>query len=223
MSEGDPAIGLGQAMFDVVRLQIREREAARTIRDLELLLTEHRAMFLEVTNRLKARIAVLETTESKVQAALALLEKHDCYPSCDGIVEKVKELLGPPVLKPIYTAIFLDEESREVLLKAFPPVHPKVFAHHVTLAFKPTPVLVKVFEQYLGHEVAFDVVGVTADVMGQAVKVSVPKPYGDLWPQVHHVTISCTGTPGYSNTLMALGWEKVPPIKLKGILKHFTG
>lgn len=223
MSEGDPAIGLGQAMFDVLRLQMREREMERTIRDQAQLLTDHKGIFLETTNRLKARIAALEVTEDKAQKAIALLEKHDCNPSCDGIVEQVRELLGPAVLKPIYTAIFLDEESRQALLKAFPPVHPKVFAHHVTLAFKPTPVLVKVFEQYLGHEVAFDVVGVTADVMGQAVKVSVPKPYGDLWPQVHHVTISCTGTPGYSNTLLALGWEKVPPIKLKGVLKHFTG
>ena len=223
MSEGDPAIGLGQAMFDVVRLQVRERDMVRTIRDQAQLLTDHKATFIEVTNRLKARIAVLEVTEDKVQKAIALLEKHDCNPRCDGIVEQVRELFGPAIPKPIYTAIFLDEESKETLLKAFPPIHPKVFGHHVTLAFKPSPELVNAYAPYLGHEVVFEVVGEAADAMGQAVKVTVPKPYGDLWPQVHHVTISCVGTPVYSNQLLALGWETISPIKLKGILRHFTG
>jgi len=43
--------------------------------------------------------------------------------------------------KPIYTAIFLTEEAKEALLRAFPPLHPKVAGHHVTLVFKPGPPL----------------------------------------------------------------------------------
>lgn len=52
-------------------------------------------------------------------------------------------------MPPIYTAIFLDAASKETLLKAFPPAHPKVAGNHVTLVFKPGPETVKAFEPYL--------------------------------------------------------------------------
>jgi len=125
--------------------------------------------------------------------------------------------------KPVYTAIFLDEGSKEALLKAFPPLHPKVFGHHVTLVFKPNPAMVQAFDPYLEKEVEFEVVGEASDALGQAVKVALPAPYPDLNPeQLHHVTISCVSSPVYSNELLKRGYGKAPQIKLRGVVRHFT-
>jgi hypothetical protein len=119
----------------------------------------------------------------------------------------------------------LDEASKEALLKAFPPLHPKVFGHHVTLAFyKAGSVDPKVFEPYLEKEVVFKIVGEASDDKGQAVKVTLPAPYPELNPaQVHHVTISCVGSPVYSNELLAKGWEEDGPYIFRGTVRHFTG
>ena len=126
-------------------------------------------------------------------------------------------------MKPVYTAIFLTEESKECLLKAFPPTHPKVFGHHVTLVFKPSPEMVQAFEPYLEKEVEFEVVGEASDALGQAVKVALPAPYQDLNPeQLHHVTISCVSSPVYSNELLKRGYNKTPSTTLKGVVRHFT-
>lgn len=126
--------------------------------------------------------------------------------------------------KPIYTAIFLTEEAKEALLKAFPPLHPKIFGHHVTLAFHKTkPEMAKVFDPYLEQVVEFEVVGTASDDKGQAVKVTVPDPYPGLNPdQLHHVTVSCVSSPVYSNELLKRGWQEIIPFKLKGVVRHFT-
>lgn len=128
-------------------------------------------------------------------------------------------------MKIIYTAIFLDAASKEALLKAFPPIHPKVAGHHVTLAFHKTkPEGAQAFDPYLEQVVEFEVVGEASDDKGQAVKVTLPAPYPGLNPaQVHHVTISCVGSPVYSLELLKKGWKKTPPLKLKGTVRHFTG
>ena len=39
------------------------------------------------------------------------------------------------------TAVYLDEESRATLLRAFPPRHASVFADHVTLCYQPSAVV----------------------------------------------------------------------------------
>lgn len=83
MSEGDPAIGLGQAMGDVVVLKIREREMKQTIRDQAQLIKDHETIFMAT----KAR------HHKRVQAAIAALEKHDCHPSCDGVPEAALAIL----------------------------------------------------------------------------------------------------------------------------------
>lgn len=126
--------------------------------------------------------------------------------------------------KPVYTAIFLKEEAKEALLKAFPPLHPKVFGHHATLIFYKGAATPQAFEPYLEKEVEFEVIGVASDEKGQAVKVTLPAPYPELNPaQLHHVTISCVGSPVYSNELLAKGWKDIPSFKLKGTVRHFTG
>lgn len=40
--------------------------------------------------------------------------------------------------KMIYSALFLSEKEQSKLKAMFPPVHPNVFYHHSTIAFKPT-------------------------------------------------------------------------------------
>lgn len=169
--------------------------------------------------------AAWRDTSAKIQDAVAELRKHKCGTSCDGVPEKVLALLNPPeVPKPIYTAIFLDDTSKDTLLKAFPPIHPKVFGHHVTLAFKPTADLVRAYEPFLDKVVAFDVIAEALDDKGQAVKVRVPGPLHALWEkQEHHITISCVSSPVYSNELLAKGSKALPlAIRLEGIVRHFT-
>lgn len=191
--ENRAAVGLGHAIADVVSLRMREREMMQTIKDQAQKIKDMETVFLDTTNRLKKRIAELEAQ------------------------------LAPEAPKPIYTAIFLSDVSKEVLLKLFPPIHPKVFGHHVTLAFKPTPEAIKAYEPFLGHEVVVEVIGVASDDKGQAVKVQVPTPYGELWEQNHHVTISCVSSPVYSNELLAKGWKSIDaPVRLTGVVRHFT-
>jgi hypothetical protein len=98
-----------------------------------------------------------------------------------------------------------------------------VFGHHVTLVFKPSEEALKLFEPHLGATVTFSVVGEASDDKGQAVKVDLPAPYDRLWPQLHHVTISCVDSPVYSNTLLKQGWKSLDEqITLRGELRHFT-
>lgn len=201
MSEGDPAVGLGQAKVKYALAEVAKAEKNDHIT---------REEWREANER--------------IRLAVASLEKHECRPGCDGAPEKALALLRTPVQpKPVYTAILLDEGSKEALLKAFPPLHPKVFGHHVTLVFKPNSAMVQAFEPYLEKEVEFEVVGEASDALGQAVKVALPAPYPELNPaQMHHVTISCVGSPVYSNELLAKGWKDIPPFKLKGTVRHFT-
>ena len=125
---------------------------------------------------------------------------------------------------PVYTAIFLDGVSRETLLKAFPPIHPKVLGHHVTLVFKPSPQVLEDLQPYLEKEAVFEIVGYATDSRGQALKVTVPEALR-IGGQVHHLTLSCAeGTsPVYSNALLREGWSNTIPRMVKGVVRHFTG
>lgn len=239
--ENRAAVGLGQAIGDVVLLTVEKRNMqatiatqAKRIHELEEQQAAQQSVdakleyVLEEAGRVERNELITRAgwrdAEGRIQAAIAALEKHDCSPSCDGVAEKALALLRPPLEpKPIYTAIFLDDISKDALLKAFPPIHPKVFGHHVTLAFKPSPEAIKAYAPLLGHEVAVEVIGVAADDKGQAVKVQVPKPYGELWEQNHHVTISCISSPVYSNDLLKQGWKPIEkPLRLLGVVRHFT-
>lgn len=129
--------------------------------------------------------------------------------------------------KPIYTALFLTEEAEELIKKLYPPRHPNVYAHHVTLVFKPSPKDIEFLDPLVGRGFQFEIDGEAFDERGQAVKVTVPE-YLRLNGQVHHVTISCAHdvTPVYSNELLKKGWGSRfpagPPVVLPGIVRHFT-
>lgn len=119
--------------------------------------------------------------------------------------------------KPIYSAIFLTPESRSALLEYFPAIHPNVFAHHVTLMFKPSSAHLDSLD--IGRYVAFDVVGYAADDMGQAVAVRLPLDI-DCAKSIPHVTISTAPGigPKYSNSLLAVDIEPVESFHLEGVI-----
>lgn len=129
--------------------------------------------------------------------------------------------------KPIYTALFLTEAAENLIKQLYPPRHPNVYAHHVTLVFKPSPTDIEFLDPLVGREFQFEVVGEAVDERGQAVKVTVPETLR-VNGQVHHVTISCAKdvTPVYSNELLKKGWgsrsNEDTRVFLPGVVRHFT-
>ena len=104
----------------------------------------------------------------------------------------------------IYTGIFLTDESRDKLIewckKEIGPLLPNEFAHHCTLAFRPTHEAALALP--LGDVVRIDVVGYAADDKGQAVAVAIPLKSNN---EVAHVTVSTADgvRPFYSNELLS--------------------
>ena len=123
-----------------------------------------------------------------------------------------------------YIAVVLTQASKKMLLEAYPPIHTKVFGHHVTLAFKPTPELQKTLAPHMGWEVVVEVIGEAHDAHGQAVKVNLPGNLARCNPnQMYHLTVSCFMgiTPVYSNTLLLGGWTALTePLQLQGVVQE---
>lgn len=120
--------------------------------------------------------------------------------------------------KIIYVGAFLDDSEKAKLLARFAPVHPRVFAHHMTMVFKPAPDH-PVFAR-LGEWVDVEVFATAEDAKGQAVCVrgvesDNPNP---------HITISCAeGTaPVYSNDLLRAGSTPVEPLVLRARILAMT-
>lgn len=102
--------------------------------------------------------------------------------------------------------IILDSQSRQYLLERVPPIHPKVFAHHVTLVFKPSPEQLELAQPLLLQNTLVEVTEYYQDIKGQAVTVKVDPVLGALNAnQQHHITISCADLipPIYSNDLIS--------------------
>lgn len=106
--------------------------------------------------------------------------------------------------QPVYVAVFLGEMARNRLLKAYPPNHSDVIAHHMTLWFmgEPTPDFATM---PWGRNIPLKVIGHVSDDKAQAVVVQAPngaKPAGTQ--RQAHITISVgPGTkPVYSNSLI---------------------
>lgn len=130
--------------------------------------------------------------------------------------------------KPTYVGVFLDLSSRNLLLERVRPIHPKVFADHLTLAFGK-----EVQGPYsLGLKVEMEVHAVAADEKGQAVVVARKsvEQLGMVRHQHPHITISCAekAAPVYSNLLLAECFSKPelltklePPLVLTGVLDYF--
>jgi hypothetical protein len=119
----------------------------------------------------------------------------------------------------VYAAAFLPEESRATLLAAFPPKHPKVLAHHVTLAFKPSKAELEILP--MGQLIKLRVVGYAADGFGQAVVV---EPQGAISKNaIPHITISVDKkSPVYSNEMLSKGHESIIPFEIYARVGVFT-
>lgn len=115
----------------------------------------------------------------------------------------------------LYYAVYLNEESHQMLLAAVPAIHKNVYAEHITVAFKPSPEKVFWLERARSDKyVELTVIGMVFDDRGQAVSIKEPVRLDD---GIAHITISCAdGTkPAYSNSM----FTAIPVIKLSTTLK----
>ena len=94
----------------------------------------------------------------------------------------------------VYTGLFV--ENIQALVEQFPPKHPCIYAHHLTLAYRPgslgniTP----------GRKRVVKIVGRAFDEKGDALLVEC----ADSEKVYPHITLSCAHgvNPDYSNTLL---------------------
>lgn len=90
--------------------------------------------------------------------------------------------------RPKYIGIFLTPQSKRALLRTYPPVHPQVYADHVTVIYDPTDADLKKIE--LGEIVTIKPVAHLEDEKAQVLKVSIPSYLDRLANRVPHITIS---------------------------------
>lgn len=125
-------------------------------------------------------------------------------------------------MKTIYWAALLTKDSHNILLKTFPPLHDKVYAEHITLAFSPNKEVEDGFAAIIGNEVCIEVIGYAFDDNGQAIVVN---GVDRLDGETTHITISCAEgiKPVYSNELLEKQKiQKVDKLKLRGIIAKYT-
>lgn len=111
---------------------------------------------------------------------------------------------GPVRKRPKYAALVLTKESKQFLLSQIHPIHRKVFAHHVTLAYGLTDEQCEALASRVDEEVEVILTGYYADDKGQCVSVRVNDESLHMGGQVHHITLStAVGVPPvYSLELM---------------------
>lgn len=99
-----------------------------------------------------------------------------------------------------YIAVILDEESVNSLKDAIPPIHKKLFYHHMTIAYIPDELVYKKYEHNIGKQVELHITGFCFDDKGQAAIVETNLSE----KEVPHVTLSCEENtkPVYSDTLL---------------------
>ena len=110
-----------------------------------------------------------------------------------AIIERLLED-GPDM----FISAVLTEESRKRLLERVPPVHPNVYAHHVTMAYKPDPTTLEYYRQMEGQRLRIPVTAMALDDKAQAVLVG-----AESENEHPHITISVAEgvEPRYSNDL----------------------
>ena len=107
----------------------------------------------------------------------------------------------------------LTEKSRGRLLTAVPPVHAKVIAHHVTMAFAPDAAILAKYAPMEGQRIRVPVTALAVDDKAQAVLVG-----AESENEFPHVTISVADgiNPRYSNDLLASGdLQHIPILTLE--------
>ena len=123
--------------------------------------------------------------------------------------DAVRSLLaGKKPEKAVYTAVILDDPNELLDWWAEEtgiPLHPRVFAHHMTIKFKPNPE--EVTRLPIGAPVKLRIVGWAADDKGQTIVV---EPQGiSSTNRIPHVSVAMNGiSPVYSNELLSRGWNR---------------
>jgi hypothetical protein len=123
--------------------------------------------------------------------------------------------------KIIYNSLLLTPESKAVIKRKYPGVHPNYYGEHVTLEFQP-----KFMPDNIGDEVIIEVTGYAVDSRGEAlvVKLNTVTSSND----VPHITLSTAhGTkPFYSNDLLKDKFRIATlknPFKIKTVISSFIG
>lgn len=140
-------------------------------------------------------------------------------------MEKIAERVAERYLEaaaPTYTAIFLDEGSKRRLLMWWRtsvrlPLHPVIYADHVTLKYKPSKTEVE--RTPLGEHALVQVIGWASDEKGQAVLVRPSVASMNRYP---HVTVACGKgvDPVYSNVLLGEGYNRKSGPILRGVVDY---
>ena len=110
-----------------------------------------------------------------------------------------------------YIAFILDDESVDNLKEVIPPMHEKIYYHHMTVAYKPSIQDFDLYKKYIGTSMCIDVTGTANDSNGQVVLLDT----NISEKKSPHITLSCTQytKPNYSNFL-AENKINFKPIKL---------
>lgn len=97
-------------------------------------------------------------------------------------------------------AILSDSEHQK-LLSAFPAKHPKVYAHHMTIAFKPSKEVCERYLSLIGNDLELPIVTEFNDDKAQAVLIDTIYSENEF----PHITISTNNdtNPSYSNSLIS--------------------
>lgn len=128
-----------------------------------------------------------------------LPSKQNVAGSCPVVRSIVSRLLEDS--SGMFVSAVLTPASRSRLLAAVPPVHPRVYAHHVTMAFNPDEATLAHYRQFEGQRIRVPVTAVVVDDKAQAVLVGV-----ESENEYPHITVSVAEgiKPRYSNDLFGV-------------------
>jgi len=129
-----------------------------------------------------------------------------------------------------YSGVILDDESKDKLLSTFVYPNPEFdewikIAHHMTICLGELPEHLKRY--WLDEEVTLTAneIGINDKVIAVKVTgfftISKPNNLEGEGPKFQHVTLAINpidGTPSMSNDIEH--WEKIDPIKIRGIVKE---
>lgn len=116
-----------------------------------------------------------------------------------------------------YFSIILDESDQNYLKRMRCVAHPRLFCHHVTVAFNPTLEQIAQFTPLIGRRFVFNATSLVTDEKGQAMRVE-GVPSLNKHP---HITISCAEgvSPVYSNELL----DKIEGVRVFGFNIELSG
>lgn len=124
-------------------------------------------------------------------------------------------------MKPIYTAIFFDEQTYNEMKAKAPTLEKKIEYPHVTLEFKPKELLP---DSVIGQYVEMSILGEANDGKNQGFMIKLPQTVTRYHksPNVPHVTISLDPTEGKAVDTGKLYFELTKEMIVKGRIGYYT-